>query len=207
MAALLSAADKERIEAAVGELERHSALELVVAVVPRSSDYAAWRALAAGLWAIAAGLFCSVLWPGAPAYWAILAQLPVAAAAYLLFGGGPAGRWLVPERERERSVAERAYELFTECGVHGTRQGTGILLLLSEFEHRAVLLGDRAVHEVVGEDGWRERAERLIAQIRSGRASDGVLALIDDLSHTLSERFPRLPDDVNELPNLVLRRE
>ena len=70
-----------------------------------------------------------------------------------------------------------------------------------------MLLGDHAVHAVIGEGGWQREADRLIAQIRAGRAADGVLEVIGDLSGALSSAFPRAADDLNELPNRVLRRD
>ena len=118
MKALLSADDRLRIEQAIGELERQSALELVVVVVPKSSGYTRWRALAAAFWALAAGLACASLLPDVLPYWAILAELPAGIVAYALLGSGVLGRWLIPDRDLERAVGARAFQLFTECGIH-----------------------------------------------------------------------------------------
>jgi putative membrane protein len=207
MSTLLSDSDRARVESAIAELEAKTALELVVSVVPKSAGYTEWRALGAALWALGTGLLCFGLLPDHQGVVALLVQIPAGLLAFLVLGLPAVGRLVVPESEFEPAVKARAFQVFSESGIHRTRRATGVLLLLSEFEHRAVLLGDEGVHRVVGEAGWQVRADRLIARIRERQTAAGVLELIEDFGATLAEEFPITSDDVNELPNRILRTD
>ena len=79
------------------------------------------------------------------------------------------------------------------------------MILLSELEHRVVILGDSGIHALVGESGWREHVDRIVARIHEGRAAEGVLETIAVLEPLLAEHAPRRADDQNELANTVVR--
>ncbi|MEO7033364.1 MAG: hypothetical protein ABI335_06045, partial [Polyangiaceae bacterium] len=80
-----------------------------------------------------------------------------------------------------------------------------LLIFVSELERRVVLLGDAAIHAELGQAGWDAEAQRLIARIRERRLRDGLLEVIAELEPRRAEVAPRQPDDVNELPDSVLR--
>lgn len=209
---LLSESDCRCIEAAVAEVERHSNTELVVAVVERSAPYGAWRAGIAGMWGLTAGLallYAAHYMTPELREWAALAaflfQLPVAVLAFGHLGRSTFLRRLLPADLIEQAVASRALQLFAERRVYETRDRTGILLLISELEHRVVILGDRGIHERVGDTGWQHQVAHLIQRIRDGKPADGVLEVIAELRQQLEMHFPPRPDDTNELPNTVVR--
>lgn len=95
-------------------------------------------------------------------------------------------------------------EVFTERGLYRTQDGTGILILLSAFEHRAVILGDHGIHDKVGNEGWQEHAGTIAQAIRRGEAAVGVTTVLEALAPLLSELAPRRHNDTNELANTVV---
>jgi putative membrane protein len=202
---LLSEADYQRIEEAVRELETKSATELVVAVVPRSADYWQMRLVVAVAWSLAAAHAVLQFRPDVPAFVAVLLQVPVGIATFLLFGRGALARLLLPRGAATEAVERRALELFASRGLTRTRDRTGMLILVSELEHRVVILGDRGIHERVGDSGWKEHVDHVLDAIRRGEAARGLLEVIARLGAAHAELVPPRADDTNELPNDVVR--
>ena len=80
-----------------------------------------------------------------------------------------------------------------------------MLILISELEHRVVILGDSGIHEQVGNDGWQEHVRAIVAAIKKGRLADGLIDVIGRLAKLHAEHLPVSAEDQNELPNTVLR--
>ena len=202
---LIDAEQTRRIEAAIAQLEARSAAEFVLALVPKSASYSGVRAVVVGMWALASAIAFVELLPGVHPVWGVLVELPVAMLAWFVTGWAPIFRRLIPRELAHRAVAARAFQLFAERGVHHTREETGMLLVLSELEHKVVLLGDRGIDQRVGSAGWQKHVDHIIQRIHEGRAADGVLEVIQELETLLAEHVPVRPGDVNELPNAVIR--
>jgi uncharacterized membrane protein len=126
-------------------------------------------------------------------------------AVYPLLGVTRLERFLIPARVAGERVAARAFSLFAERGIHRTEHHTGILVLLSELERRVVILGDRTIHERLGESGWQEHVDHIVAAVRRGEAGRGILEVLDRLAVSLSELVPVRKDDRDELSNRVVR--
>jgi len=200
--ALLTADEKRRIEQAVAAAERRTAGELVVVVAQSSHDYAVFRAgLAASLTVAlaleAAHLFDVALWL------LLLAQLPTGALLYAALGHTAWLRWFVPRAVREEAVLQRALAAFVQGGVAETRDRSGVLVFLSEAEHRAVILADRGIHARVPPDEWQTDIDLLIQAIRKRETAEGLLTVIERIGNLLAERFPARADDANELTDAV----
>jgi putative membrane protein len=203
---LFSETDRRRIEEAVRALEKESATELVVAIVPRSADYWEPRIGLAIAWSLAAAIAVLRLRPELDPLWAVLLQIPMGLLTFLLFGLGPLARLLVPKSASRDAVERRAFELFAARGLHTTRDRTGMLILVSELEHRVVILGDRAIHERVGSAGWQAHVDHVIAAIQRGDAATGLLEVMERLGRAHAELLPVGQGDENEIPDDIVRR-
>jgi putative membrane protein len=102
-------------------------------------------------------------------------------------------------------VKARAEQLFIEEGVTETRERSGVLLYLSEAEHRVELLADRGIHERVGAETWQRLVDEVVIGIRAGHAMDGIVKAVDAIGASLAQHFPPSSDDVNELSNAPRR--
>jgi putative membrane protein len=202
--ALLDDPARERIAAAVQAAEARTSGEIVVAVVPQSAGYELRRALAALAWALLSCVVVVELWPAFPAVLALAAVVPAFAVYYAVFATTPLLRLLVPGAAADAAVLAKAHELFARAGVHATRERTGVLLLVSELEHKVVLLGDRGIDAVQGEAGWQREVSELVDALKGGRAAEGIVATVERLGAILAERFPRRSDDQNELSDRVI---
>ena len=136
--------------------------------------------------------------------------LPLTVLAGALLGVGlvrwvPAvGRWLTPERELVETVHSRAQQAFLENEVFLTRERTGILILVSLFEHRVEVLGDSGIISRVADDAWGDVVADIISGIRKGQATEGMVAAIHRCGRLLEQAgVERRDDDSDELGNTL----
>jgi putative membrane protein len=107
---------------------------------------------------------------------------------------------LIPDDHVDRAVAMRAKAAFLEEEVFDTRDRTGILVFLSLFERRAVILADAGINRVVPEDTWQDLVDQLVAGIRRGRAAEAMRQAVTRCGEILAEHEVALrPDDEDEL--------
>ncbi len=203
---LLSDSGARDVEAAVTRVEQSTSAQVVVAVVPRSAEHWHGRLLVSALWALAAALTVCHFMPENGPIAALIAEALVGPLSFFILGWAPLQRWLVSPAVAERAAHARAFQLFAEHGLYGTKRRTALLIFVSELERRVVLLGDATIHAHLGEVGWKTEVERLITHIRAGRLRDGLLEVLTELEPRLAAVAPHRADDTNELPDSVLRQ-
>ncbi|HEY0510970.1 MAG TPA: hypothetical protein VGH73_03645 [Thermoanaerobaculia bacterium] len=208
-----SQADLEAIQTAVREAEARTSGEIVPYVVERSDEYhnALWKGAALGallgpMAALAIHRW-SNLWGIPLGIWIALPAPLGGAIGYLLALLHPVRRWMAGEYALDARARRRAAVAFLEQEVFRTRQRTGILLFLSLFERRVVLLADAGIHQKVGEGEWEAITRRLAQGLRTGRPAPALIEAIGACGELLQRHgVERQDDDQDELSN-ELRRE
>jgi putative membrane protein len=205
--------DLDAIRAAVGEAEARTSGEIVPYVVEQSDEYptAAWKGAALGallfpMLALALHRW-STLWGLPFGYWVAL-PAPLGAAVGYLLGDflPPVRRWLAGEPVLESRARRRAAVAFVDQEVFRTRDRTGILLFLSLFERRVVLLADAGIHQKVEAGKWEEITRRLAEGIRRGRPGPALVEAIRACGEVLATHgVERRHDDADELSNELRR--
>lgn len=212
---LFSDSARGRIREAVQQAEGRTSGEIVPYVVASSDTYAAAFWLSALLGALAGPLVAAVaherleIW-GFP--WLLWMTVPVLAGAALGYGAAaaiaPWRRMLIGEETLDRRTRRRAAVAFLEEEVFKTRDRTGVLIFLSLFEHRVVVMGDEGINRVVGEEAWRKVVDRIIAGIRTGRPADALVEAIGDCGALLEENQLAIrPDDTDELSDELRKHD
>lgn len=97
----------------------------------------------------------------------------------------------------------RAVAVFERLGMHRTAERHGVLVYVSVEDHKLAVVGDRGIHERVGQDYWESLVAAVLAHFRQERPRDGLLHAVGEVGTVLRRHFPRRPDDVNELPDRV----
>jgi len=97
----------------------------------------------------------------------------------------------------------RAVAVFERLGMHRTAERHGVLVYVSVEDHKLAVLGDRGIHERVGQVYWDRLVQGVIAHLRERRHRDGLVHAVAEVGAVLRRHFPRRPDDVNELPDRV----
>jgi putative membrane protein len=198
-------AARERIEAAVRDAETRSLGEIVPVVVEKSGGYPEARHRGALLGAgLATVVVLALRLP------LTLAELPIVQLAAGITGAvlalwDPVERALAGRSELDLVTRDRAVRAFHEHGLHRTAQGTGVLIFASLFERRAVVMGDRGIHEKMGEAQWKRAVDALVAGMRRDDPAAGFCDAIAMCGAVLAEHFPPPAGDTpgNELGDAI----
>ena len=94
---------------------------------------------------------------------------------------------------------ERARQLFEQLGMTATAARNGVLIYLATGDGLFAVIGDRGIHEQVGEDFWDDVVERMQARFRVDDFAGGLVEGIAMVGEKLATFFPHRDDDVNEL--------
>ena len=116
-------------------------------------------------------------------------------------------RLLTTSDDQALQVDMRAQIEFYRSNIHATADATGVLLLVSLMEHRAVVLADSAIDAVVPDETWNEVVDLAIDGIKKGHVGVGLVAAIERCGDILATEFPIGEDDVNELKDTLIIRE
>ena len=145
--------------------------------------------------------------PWSEPHWVLLDQLALGAVGFLLASLLPdLQRLFVTEARATEMAAEQALQEFHLLGLRGTRERTGVLLFVSLFEHRVVVLGDEGIHAKVGDEHWNRTKDALLAGIARGSLAEGLGAGVRACGEVLAEHFPRAPGDTNEIADRLVVR-
>jgi putative membrane protein len=208
---LFSAGDLERITNAVREAESKTSGEIVPFIVDHSDSYevAEWRCGALfGLIVMIAAIYIqrfTMVWVG-------LDIATVCLGVLAAFGFGmAAARFLPPVRRlaaghglMERRVAQRATEAFVSEEVFKTRDRTGILLFVSLFEHKVLVLGDSGINAKVAKSDWESLVQSMTRGISDGKYVEALVEGIRLSGELLGREGVRIrPDDTDELPDTL----
>ncbi len=203
---LLTDEDKKAIAESIKRAEQATSGEIVFAIADASGHYRhaiLQGALLGTTLVTAVYLLLPVAHTIALVLWT---EIVAFAILYALLHKLPGRRWFIPRRELYESVHEAAFREFYAGGLYRTRESNGILIYLSLLERKVVVLGDRGIHEKLGNEHWDNVRDRIIDGIKRGRARDGICAAVEACGSGLAAHFPHRPDDTNELPDEVVDR-
>ncbi len=209
-------ADLDRIITAVREAESGTSGEIVPYFVLKSDAYfeAAWRAAAlTGGVILLAGVLLFVFvdaWLPLTLFEFMAAALVASVAAFaLVHAVPPLKRLLAGRRTMEHRVHMRAEEAFLSEEVFKTRDRTGILIFLSLFEHRVVVIGDSGINTKVTPGHWNGIVAMVVEGMKNGKPADGLVRAIGRCGEILAEHgVKRRRDDKDELSdNLRMSKE
>lgn len=222
--AYLNEAEHKIVSDAVQEAELNTSGEIVTVLADRSDGYSdvvlVWAAVAAFT---AMSVFA--VWPDfftAKIDWLIGggwdSEWTQGEVLTLVIGFGVLkflGVWLflsldkvrfliIPGPVKTARVHQRAIKHF-KVGADGRTGGrTGVLLYLSMREHRAEIIADESIAEKVSAEVWGEAMADMLVEIKQGKIAEGMAAGVRDVGVVLSEHFPRLEHDENELPDRLI---
>lgn len=205
--AVLGSAARDTVRDAMREAEKHTRGEIVPVVLERSDDHpsAAWCCALASL-LIGSALLERYL-PWSVPEMLLLWQLGLGTVGYLLARLLPdLARLFVSESRATEMAEEQALQEFALQGLRETKGRTGVLILVSLFERRVVVLGDAGIHEKVGSARWQETRDLILDGVARGSLADGLVAGIQACGRVLAEHFPVEPGDISEVADHLIVR-
>lgn len=101
------------------------------------------------------------------------------------------------------NVEKAADRAFLRLGMTRTKERNSVLFFVVPARRKFVVLGDRGIHEKVGQDFWDRTAAVMSEKFRDGDFTGGLVKGIEEVGEQLSTYFPHQPDDRDELPDEV----
>jgi putative membrane protein len=204
----LDPAARQELIREIAAVERRTVGEVVIVVLERSDRHPGAN-LSAGLAMLLVGLallFEYLPWSRAP--YLLLSQALLFLLGFLLARLLPDFRRLFLSERRASEVArEQAFQEFYAAGLYKTRERTGVLLFVSLFEHRALVLGDEGIDAVVDARHWESSCDAILDGARTGDLAGGFKRGLALTSAVLAERFPWTPGDRDEVQDRVVVRQ
>lgn len=211
MKPVLSENDKELLEKKIARAEEQTRSQIVLATVMRSDSYAEipWKAFAlgvsvAGLLALIGNLVSPGWIQGLAVLVAVVVMLASGAILTLLTIFLPElARLFLNDSRAESETRQYAESLFLSRQLFLTKHRTGILLLISFFEKKVVIIPDRGICDHVS----NEDIQRIIALMRDSLARNEIRRsmeiAVDELTRIIE---PLTADDKagDELSNRII---
>jgi uncharacterized membrane protein len=111
-------------------------------------------------------------------------------------------RVYVSHRKIDDALA-RAQKRFVKLGMTKTAARNAVLIYFAPRVRQFAIIGDTGVHEKCGDIFWTEVTAQLSADLKSGPATEALIAAIRKIGGLLAAHFPHKPGDKNELPNQI----
>lgn len=213
MKQIVSDQERSHLDGRVAETEKRTGTQIVLSVIQRSDAYAElpWKAFALG--ASAAGLILLLLYwwlydwyPALPALIMVAGILGCGALLALLSVLFPRfAKCFLTGYRAEAEVQQYAKSLFLDRELFATRKRTGILLLVSLFERRIVILSDKGLDGHVHEEDRRTMIAAMTPFLKRKQISQAFDAGLDSLSSILTNTSKEAAD--NELSDEIIEEE
>jgi putative membrane protein len=123
---------------------------------------------------------------------------------YLLANINFVDRLIIPKSVMQQKVDERAMRHFMEARIYDTKYRTGILIFISQLEHRVELLADKGISEKIPQEKWHDIVNHIIAGIKNGKLVKHLTESITECGKLLAEHYPIHQDDINELKDHIV---
>ncbi len=185
----------DSLQKKIAEVEQLTSGEIIVHTISQSGNYLAVPFLGALLGMSVAPLFHFLPLPFLEAIAAFIG-FQVFSIPFIL-------RKILPKWWSQQEVEKSAFAHFVTLGLTETKDRTGILIFISELEHRVVVLADKGIHEKVGKEYWGRHVAQIRDGIRAGKGYEALIGVLDEMGRSLKQYFPRAIDDKNELSNVV----
>lgn len=216
----LTAQEKAQVESAIREAEKRTSAEIVCAVATGSGRYDRAESIIGLIGAlIGLGIPFAVNFPGHsgdPAHWSEAAAPSLALLAVSVVLGFVAGnflatyvpvlrRFLVSAREMEEETIRSASHVFALRRLSNSMARGGVLIYLSLFEHRLVILTDHGASIVLEPADIERLRDIALEHLKKGERCPSLLATIQAAAEKLAAGLPADPQaNENELPDELL---
>lgn len=203
-----TAQEQTRIEQTIARIESQTGVQVLAAVIGKADAYpeVPWKAFALGASLSALVLvvqaFLDPPWivPLHAALFGVTVLGSGAVAALAAMSLPSLARRLVPPARREAEVLQYAQAFFLDHEVFGTRGRTGILVLMSLFERRVVILPDSGIAGRLSQQALGGIVTRMTPHLARGARCQALLeglgALEDALLAVGFTEAPGTPDEI-----------
>lgn len=105
------------------------------------------------------------------------------------------------EPKKQIDAFDRAAEVFDMLHMNNTKESNGVLIYVAVEDRTLVIMGDKGINDVVGQDFWEGTKDIIISHFKNGDMKKGLVDGILKAGEKLKKHFPHRKDDKNELPD------
>jgi uncharacterized membrane protein len=100
---------------------------------------------------------------------------------------------------------DRAGEIFVSLKMEQTSARNGVLVYVALKDRQLALLGDRGIHEKVGDEFWQREVREILSHFNKSDYAAGIAKVVLDIGEALRLHFPyHEHGDINELPDDIV---
>ena len=214
MRQILSDTDRALLDRRIAETEKQTRAQIVLASVLRSDSYTEipWKAFAFGASVAGLGTICMDLFVlGWLTETLILFSVAVILATGAIFAllsvlfPRFATLFLSPQR-KETETMQYAESLFLSRELFSTKERRGILLLVSQFERQVVILPDKGVRNLLGNEVLKDVISNMTKHLRQNDLRQALETGLDGIQNALGSPVKGWTDK-NELTDEIIEEE
>lgn len=197
----LKNSDLPLIASAVQEIEKKTTGEIVPVVIERSVNIGSAR-FANFLFWFSTALILDLVFFSSESWWYFLFLQLLALGCFLI--SNKIRFWFekfIPDTDEWQAVQIRAEREFFRLGLHKTENASGVLIFVSLFERKVVLLADHGIHSRLQDDAWTPMVAQLTENIKTRSLASGLTQAINSCGELLTQNFPGQKTKRNELSN------
>lgn len=109
------------------------------------------------------------------------------------------------EKNCNTDILEHAMTVFHYLKMDNTKEQNGVLIYVAVDKRTFVIYGDKGINEVVGKEFWNSTRDVIANHFKKGEFANGLIEGIKLAGKELSQHFPWLHGDTNELDNSISR--
>jgi len=98
---------------------------------------------------------------------------------------------------------EYGKKIFQKLRMDKTKDKNGVLIILAIDSKKFAILGDKGIHEKVGDDFWNETRDKMLEHFKKDELKEGIITGVLSVGEKLTAHFPCQKGDKNELSNNV----
>ena len=214
----LDKSEKEKIEREIAEAEKITSAEIVCAVATESGRYDRAESLVGlimGLIGLGVAELVNSRIFAAEGYWGIKQGTTFGWQVFALvlgfvIGSGlatychPIRRLFTVDQEMEEDVQRAAAFVFAVGKVSSTIMRTGLLIYVSLYERKVVVLADHNTMEVLGQHGLDQLRDIAVEHLKKKERVETFTETVKKAAGMLKEKLPPETENPDELPNALL---
>lgn len=194
----------------ISEIEAVSAIEIVPVHFKKAKSYLEWTLFCS---AILSYLIYELLWFYVGDAW-LAWTLYMKALSFIcfflsfcfIFKKTNLLCYFIPKHILWEACSTLASLTFLREGIFETRDRSGILICVFEFEKKVIVLADKGFHDLVEENYWKTLAQKLAQDFNRHKVGNEFFEALTYLEKEIAPHFPRRIDDTNELKDDLVRK-
>ena len=104
----------------------------------------------------------------------------------------------------KEDALEKASRVFQKLKMQNTALRNAVLILVCPTDHKAAILGDKGINEIIDDGFWDKTLNELIAYCSKDLITEGICKAVEKVGDLIKQKYPYQEGDINELDNEVI---